>query len=197
MRVLHLDAWVSMVVFTVATVAFYFLGATVLHSQGLNPKGTRMIATLAEMYVPAFGDWTKLLFLIGAWAVLFKTLYVASAGHSRLTSDFFSLAGWLTYPSAYARGRMIRLLCVFYPAMALLLYLLFGEPQGMVKFGGLAQGVTLPVISGAAIYLRYRRTDPRIAPSLASDICLCVAFTLISAVAVKAIWDHVALLAGG
>ena len=38
-RVMQLDAWFSMVVFTVATVAFYFLGAAVLHPQGLDPKG--------------------------------------------------------------------------------------------------------------------------------------------------------------
>jgi len=196
-RVMHLDAWVSMVVFTVATVAFYFLGATVLHSQDLHPKGPRMIATLSEMYVPAFGDWTKILFLIGAWAVLFKTLYVASAGHSRLTTDFFGLAGWLQIPNAAARARMIRALCFFYPSMALVLYLSFGEPQGMVKFGGLAQGVTLPVITGAAVYLRYRKTDGRIAPSRLSDLCLWVAFALISAVAVKAIWDNLSVLAGG
>jgi hypothetical protein len=28
---MQLDAWFSMVIFTVATVAFYFLGAAVLH----------------------------------------------------------------------------------------------------------------------------------------------------------------------
>src|SRR5688572_13800562 len=39
-RVMYLDAWVSMVVFTVATVCFYFMGATVLHRQKLNPEGT-------------------------------------------------------------------------------------------------------------------------------------------------------------
>src|SRR5262249_13145133 len=81
MRVMYLDAWVSMVVFTVATVAFYMLGAVVLHRQDppLVPAKDKMIATLSEMYVPAFGPWTQIAFLIGAWAVLFKTLYVASA----------------------------------------------------------------------------------------------------------------------
>src|SRR5262245_48878839 len=35
--VMQLDAWFSMIVFTVATVAFYLLGAAVLHPQGLDP----------------------------------------------------------------------------------------------------------------------------------------------------------------
>ena len=100
-RVMYLDAWVSMVVFTVATVCFYFLGATVLHRQNLHPKGMDMIATLSEMYVPIFGSWTKLLFLVGVWVVLFKTLYVASASHSRLTADFLNLAKFVHYPNAH------------------------------------------------------------------------------------------------
>ncbi len=50
-RVMQLDAWFSMFVFTVATVAFYFLGAAVLHPQGLDPKGPEMIPTLSQLYL--------------------------------------------------------------------------------------------------------------------------------------------------
>lgn len=191
MRVMHLDAWASMVVFTVATVSFYFLGATVLHRQNLHPEGPTLIETLSEMYVPSFGPWTKLIFLIGAWAVLFKTLYVASAGHSRLSADFFSLANFVQYSNAYSRRRVIRIFCVFYPLFALALYLIFGNPKAMVNFGGVVQGVTLPVISGAALYLRYKRLDSRIAPSKTSDICLWLAFLLIALFAGKLLWDKV------
>src|SRR5438874_3816303 len=108
LRVMTLDAWVSMVVFTVATVAFYFLGAAVLHRQDLHPKGAQMIVTLSEMYVPTFGDWTKVFFMIGAWAVLFKTLYVASAGHARLSADFLHLAKIVQYTEPGLRHRWIQ-----------------------------------------------------------------------------------------
>ncbi len=189
LRVMYLDAWVSMVVFTTATVAFYFLGATVLHRQGLRPEKAKMIATLSEMYVPAFGDWTRFAFLIGAWAVLFKTLYVASASHSRLTTDFFSLGKFVRFDGAAARGIWIRRLCIFYPCLGLVLYLVFRDPKAMVVFGGFFQAATLPVISAAAVYLRYRRTDPRLAPSLLSDAFLWIALITITLVASYAIWD--------
>jgi Mn2+/Fe2+ NRAMP family transporter len=188
-RVLHLDAWSSMVVFTLATVAFYVMGATVLHRQNLVPKGSQMIETLSQMYVPAFGPWTTIVFLIGAWAVLFKTLYVASAGHSRLTADFFSLAGFVRYATADDRARWIRRLCVFFPTLAFVLYLSLGNPVTMVMIGGLAQAMTLPVISTATLYLRYRRTDPRLAPSRLSDVCLWFAVISISSVAIYAAVD--------
>jgi Mn2+/Fe2+ NRAMP family transporter len=189
-RVMYLDAWVSMAVFTVATVCFYFMGATVLHQQKLNPSGKDMIATLAQMYVPMFGRWTRMLFLIGVWAVLFKTLYVASAGHSRMTADFLNLGKFVEYPDAAARAKWIRRLCVAFPLGALALYLIFGEPRAMVIFGGFFQGLTLPVISGIAIFFRYRRTDPRLAPSRASDVLLWVAFLSITVVALYASWGQ-------
>ena len=163
LRVMYLDAWASMVVFTVATVAFYVMGAAVLHPQGLNPTGEKMIQTLSFMYVGPFGPWTQVVFLIGAGATLFKTLFVSCASHSRLTADFFALCGFVHYPNAPARARWIAGLCVFYPVLALSLFFGFGNPRQMVVFGGIAQGITLPIISGATLYLRYRQTDPRIA----------------------------------
>jgi manganese transport protein len=196
LRVMILDAWVSMVVFTVATVAFYFLGAAVLHRQiqeGLmqTPKGPKMILTLSEMYVHIFGGWTKIVFMIGAWAVLFKTLYVASAGHARLSADFLSLAKFVRYDAPGLRHRWIQRFCVFFPMLALVLYLSFREPKLMVTIGGYAQGVTIPIIAGAALYLRYFRTDPRLAPSRWSDFWLWVAFVLISVVAIYAVVNDV------
>lgn len=186
-RVMYLDAFVSMLVFTIATVAFYVLGATVLHRQGLHPEKDKMIATLSEMYVPTFGEWTKITFLIGAWAVLFKTLYVASASNSRLVADFLKLCGAVKYRVASDRMKWIRRGCIAFPIVALMLYLWFRDPRAMVVLGGFFQAATLPVISGAALFLRYRRTDPRLAPSLWFDICLWAAFLSISAVAVYAI----------
>ena len=189
-RVMYLDAWVSMVVFTIATVCFYCLGATVLHRQGLDPKSSEMIPTLAEMYVPMFGSWTKVLFLIGVWAVLFKTLYVSSASHSRLSADFLNLATLVHYPDSTSRALWVRRFCIIYPLIALTSYLLVGEPRAMVVFGGFFQGLTLPVVAGVGVYLRYRGTDPRLAPSRLSDICLWLAFISITIVALYASWDN-------
>jgi manganese transport protein len=148
-----------------------------------------MIATLAEMYVPTFGDWTRFAFLIGAWAVLFKTLYVASAGHARLSADFLSLAGFVKYDAASSRQTVIRWFCVFFPSLALLLYLTFRDPRAMVVFGGFAQAATLPIICGATLYLRYKRTDRRLMPSSLSDGLLWLACGSITVVAGYAICD--------
>ncbi len=197
-RVMQLDAWFSMVVFTVATVAFYFLGAAVLHPQGLDPKGPEMIPTLSRMYVqPLEGtplEWlrgfTRVGFLLGAWAVLFKTLYVATAGNSRLTADFLGRLGRWNVTGPTERARVVRIFCVVYPTLSLGLYYLFREPQGLIKAGGIAQALMLPFIAGATIYLRRRDIDRRVGPSPASDVLTWVAFLAITAVAVYGIVDQ-------
>jgi manganese transport protein len=187
LRVMFLDAWVSMVVFTAATVAFYVMGATVLNRQGLHPEKSQMIATLSQMYVPTFGKWTEIFFLVGVWAVLFKTLYVSSASNGRLMADFMQLTKSVTYTSAAQRHRwVIRFSCVL-PVIGLVLYLSLGDPKLMVIIGGFFQAATLPIISGATIYLCYFRTDPRLKPSALSRGLLWFAFITIAAVSAYAI----------
>jgi Mn2+/Fe2+ NRAMP family transporter len=196
-RVMQLDAWFSMLVFTIATVAFYLLGAAVLHPQGLDPKGPDMIPTLSRMYLepldgtPLAGlrGFTRVGFLLGAWAVLFKTLYVATAANSRLTVDFLNLVGAWRPVGPEGRERMVKVFCVVYPVLALGLYYAFREPQGLIKAGGIAQALMLPLIAGATIYLRRRDNDPRVGPSLLSDVFTWLAFVGITAVASYSVYD--------
>lgn len=190
-RVMQLDAWVSMLVFTAATLAFYLMGAAVLHKEGLTPKGPEMIGTLSEMYRVTFGGWTRNLFLVGAGAVLFKTLYVASAGNSRLAADTVALAAGTRYVDAAARTVWIRRFSVGFPCVAFVLYVLFREPAAMVVVGGFFQAVTLPILAITSLFLRYRRLDRRVWPSRFSDLCLIVAAILITLVAGYAIWDWI------
>jgi manganese transport protein len=134
--------------------------------------------------VKPLGAWTREVFLLGAWAVLFKTLYVATAANSRLTADFLNLSGIWKISSDQSRDRVIRLFCVIYPMAALLIYLGIGEPKGLVKLGGTAQALMLPLISGGILYLRQRDRDARVAGTFFSDLLVWGAFFAITAVAV-------------
>lgn len=182
-RVMYLDAWVSMVVFTVSTVAFYFMGATVLHPQGLAPQGRDMILTLSRMFVDSIGDWTHIAFLIGAAAVLFKTLYLSSAGNARLITDLLNLSGIVHYREAAQRARFIHWISLMIPVIALCLFLAFKEPKWMVVVGGFGQALTLPMITAATLYFRYRKLDVNMKPSELIDLMLWIAFLSISLVA--------------
>jgi Mn2+/Fe2+ NRAMP family transporter len=174
-RVMHLDAWVSMVVFTISTVAFYVMGAAVLHPQGLLPANKDMVETLSQMYVGPFGAWARIVFLIGASAVLFKTLYLSCAANSRLTADFLALCNFIKPPTAEQRAGIIQKFCLFFPVLALAFFVLLKDPALMVLIGGLAQAATLPMIALATVYFRIRKVDRRLRPWPVTDVMLAVA----------------------
>lgn len=171
MRVMRWDAWGSMVVYTFATIAFYLLGAAILGRTGLNPAGSDMIRTLGVMYEPVFGSIARWVFLFGAVAVLYSTFFVATASMARVVPDCMRVMGFgPTSEASYERW--VRAVSVIFPFMCVLAYSVLSSPALMVLVGGVMQSVMLPMLAGAALYFRYRRSDARITPRLLWDIFL-------------------------
>lgn len=171
MRVMHWDAWCSMVIYTFATMAFYVLGAAVLHPRGLSPAGHNMISTLATMYEDVFHPWGDVVFLFGAISVLYSTVFVATAGNTRVAADALRVYR-LGAATESARHWWIRLMCGTFPFIYLGVYMLSKDPVTLVLISGLTQAIMLPMLGGAALYYRYRRCDPRIAPGRLWDLML-------------------------
>jgi len=86
---------------------------------------------------------------------------------------------------------MIHRISILIPVVALSLFLAFKEPKWMVVVGGFGQALTLPMISAATIYFRYKKLDRRLTPSLILDICLWLAFVSITCVAAYAMRDQI------
>lgn len=173
MRVMRVDAWGAMCVYTFATIAFYLLGAAVLHRVGLNPEKSDMVRTLAVMFVPVFSDWAAAVFLFGAFAVLYSTFFVANAAHSRVFSDALRVIGVIAEDEV-TRQRWIRGLSGFFPLLCLFIYLAFPAPAQLVLLSGIAQGIMLPMLAGAALYFRYRRCVEALRPGRLWDTMLWV-----------------------
>jgi hypothetical protein len=172
MRVMLCDAFLSMVIYTIATLAFFLMGVSVLHSEGRDPDGMRMVSTLAMAYVPVFGEHAKWLFLIGAFAVLYSTFLVASAGHARTYTDAFKLLGWLPRHNERAHRRSVSTVGVVLPILSLATYWSGINPVNAVLLAGLMQAILLPMLGFAALYFRWTATDPRIKPRPVWDIAL-------------------------
>jgi len=163
LRVLHIDAWLSMVLYTFATAAFYLLGAAVLWRAALNPAKGEMIRTLSQMYVPVFGAWAQPVFLCGAFAVLYSTFFVAAAGNAHMVADALGLFG-LTDGSEATRLKWVRRISAIWPLLAAVVYILVRRPTAMVLASGTAQAIMLPMLGAAALYFRYRRSDRNLRP---------------------------------
>jgi manganese transport protein len=157
LRVLHADAALSLVIYTGATVAFFILGAAVLHSQGLQVTDRELIETLTQMYQQTLGTAGAWIFLIGAFAVLYSTFFVATASNARLFADAAQLFGLVHYRTDGDRLRMIRKACVGLPIASATAYFLFPQPVVLVLIGALGQALMLPFLGGAALYFHHSR----------------------------------------
>lgn len=190
LRVMNIDAWVSFSIYTTATLAFYLLGASVLHAKGLVVENNQMIATLSHMYRETFGQWSYWAFLLGAFAVLYSTVFGATASNARLLADALALFGVVKYRAPEDRLRMIKAGCVLLPCAFAIVFLLVGEPVSLVFIGALAQGLMLPFLAAAALYFRYRRTDAALRPGLVWSAWLWLAALCMSAVGLYKVWEE-------
>jgi Mn2+/Fe2+ NRAMP family transporter len=176
LRVMHYDAFASMVIYTIATLAFFLTGVAVLYNEGLDPDGMRMVSTLARAYVPVFGDYARWLFLIGAIAVLYSTFIAATAGNARMWTDSLKLFGLLEKHNQAAHDRAVSAFSVGIPLVCLAVFCSGANPVRLILLAGATQALLLPMAGAGALYLRFARTDPRLKPSRLWDAALIVSF---------------------
>jgi Mn2+/Fe2+ NRAMP family transporter len=181
LRILKIDAALSFVLYTTATLAFYVLGAAILHGKGLAVEDANMIETLSHMYRETFGEWSLWVFLGGAFAVLYSTVFGATASNARLFGDGLEVFGLRRYENAEARTRMVRLGSILLPVAFTSVFLVFGNPVTLVFVGAVGQGLMLPFLAFAALHFRFFQTDPALGVGR-----LFTLFLVLSAVAISA-----------
>lgn len=187
-RVMQLDALLSMVAYTVMTVAFFLLGAAVLHASGTVPESSELIETLATMYTRTLGEWARWVFLAGAFVVLFSTLFSALAAWTRIFTDAISRLLRFDFRDQAARSQSIFLLAWIFPVLWASVYVLYGSVVKMVVLGGVATSAILLMVVYAAVYFRMFRTRPGLQPSWSYDLALGVSAASIAAFAIRGLY---------
>ncbi|MBL8203575.1 MAG: Nramp family divalent metal transporter [Blastocatellia bacterium] len=181
-KVMHVDILASMLIYTVATIAFFLLGAGVLHGMGLVPgnKETEMISVLSNIYTQTFGGWAKWLFYAGAIITLYGTIFAATAANSRVFADMMRLTGLfrgddyatrVKFRNGYVIGSLI---------IPVLLFFYFKTPVKMVIAGGIAQSLMLPIIGIGTLVLHHRYVPKELRPSKIVTIALWLTTIIIS-----------------
>ena len=183
-KIMYADALLSMVAYTSMTAAFYVLGAAVLHARDTIPEGYAMIETLAAMYTETLGGWAKGVFLLGAFTVLFSTLFSALAAWTRIFSDALAQLGWCEFHNPTSRRKTIVVLAWFFPASWAMVFLLYKEPVYMVVLGGAATSMLLLLVILGALWFRYQDTPASMKPSWFYDTALWISSLSIAALAI-------------
>ncbi len=190
-RVMHLDAILAMIIYTVVTAAFYLLGAAVLHAQEQIPEGYEMVESLSRMYTESIGPEAKPIFLLGSFMVLFSTLFAALAAWNRQYSDLFGQLGWINFFNMKMRMRSIAILAWVMPLLWASLFVFIKLPVLMVISGGIVGSVLLLLVVFATLHFRYRRTLPQFVPSRWYDIILWISVVAIAWVASYSLYQVV------
>jgi hypothetical protein len=186
-RVMYMDALLSMLVYTLVTAAFYLLGAAVLHRSGLVPEGYEMVDSLSRIYTETLGPWAKSVYLFGALIVLFSTLFAALASWTRIFSDCFGQIGWINFYDPAVRKKSIAILAWVFPFTWAILFIFIQLPVLMILVGGFVTSILLLIVVYAAFRFRYRRLPVSLRPGGFYDFALMLSAVVIVAVGIYSI----------
>jgi Mn2+/Fe2+ NRAMP family transporter len=183
-RVMHIDIICSLVIYSLATVAFYLLGASVLHRMGVVPADSDMISVLSNIYTQTLGEWGLWAFYAGAVVTLYGTIFASTAAHARLFADALRIAGTYARDDAASRLRWRKRFVIVLSVVPVMLYWFLRSPVQMVVAGGIAQALMLPLIGTAALYLRHRQLPNDVQPSGLTTALLWISTTVMLGFAV-------------
>jgi len=127
------------------------------------------------MYQQTLGATGAWIFLVGAFAVLYSTFFVATASNARLFADALQLFGLTRYRDDAARLRMVRAACIVLPFASGAVYFLMPQPVVLVLIGAVGQALMLPFIGAAALYFHYKRLAGVIHSGPVWVVCLWLA----------------------
>ena len=156
---MQFDAIAAMVVYTTVTVTFYLLGSAILYKQGDLPQGNQVIDTLALIYTQSLGAGVKNIYLIGAFFVLFSSVYATLAFWTRLFPDIFGQLGWINFFDLRQRKKLIAILAWTFPFVWAFVYLFIELPVLMVLSGGVIGSFLLFIVVFGAYHFKYTRTQ--------------------------------------
>lgn len=184
-RVMTIDAVISMVVYTIATCAFYTLGAAVLSSQPNLKDGNEFILQLSAVFTEVLGGGARDIFMLCAFAVLFSTIFSNTAAYSRLWTDILGLCGLIDQSNRRQRLFSISTVAWGFPACCGLVYLFVQKPLLLIIIMGISNSLYLLVVAYQAWFFRYRHTYPQLKPSCLYDAALWLSLLSIGFMAVR------------
>ncbi|NJQ01172.1 Nramp family divalent metal transporter [Streptomyces zingiberis] len=197
LKVMHLDVLAGWIICTLCTLAFYVIGASVLHPQNLVPEGNSMITTLSRLYTDTMGPWAEYLFLAGAIAVLLSTLIGSCASVPRLWTNTLGLLGVIDWRNTAQRLRTIRILTVCLPALWLCFFLYVQSPVLMVQIGGIGGGIFLLAVVVAVWRLRSTGVPARFRSSTRLTVALVLSSAAIAFLGVYGVLNTLGVIDAG
>lgn len=188
--VMKKDAWLSWAVYTLSTIAFYVLGAAVLHPQGLEPEGTDVITTLSRTFTDTLGPWAEVFFLVGAGIALFKTVLANTPGFARQMTNTLAVFGAFDWNDPVSRNRWLKIFIIGLPIVWGAFAYGMQAPLAMVLIAGIINAFWLMAIVIAVVFLHRTQTDPRLRDGPLFTLYFAISAVVVFGVGVMTLLDQ-------
>lgn len=143
--------------------AFLILGTELLQPKGLIPEENKVAETLGQLLGSIWGEigfW----FMIGAVFITFvSTMLSDQDGFGRMFADGSAiLASHTSLNKRWTNPEFLKKLFVMVvlAAIPIMVYVIAGEPVGLLKLAGIIEAAHIPVVTGLILYLN-KKTLPR------------------------------------
>ncbi len=162
-RIIKIDAAAATILATVITAAFFLLGCAILHRQGIQPEGIGVVDKMSAIFTGTYGNWSRGLFLVGAFCTLFSTLLHATAANARIFTDFFASVGFIDRQNFQSVNFSHRIVQALFLLVVLMTFLLLpSQPEQLVLLSHYLIGlVGTPIAIIAILFLAFQ-TDRRV-----------------------------------
>lgn len=161
-RWIWLDAGFSTLLATVVTAAFFLLGAAVLFRDRAEIKGPEVIDQISSVFTESWGEWSKVIFIAGAFCTLYSTLVVVAAASGRMAADLlgtFKLIDRNDYRLVHRCHQWVQSLWLV--GLLLVFLAVPNQPEKHVQSGHFILGVFMtPLLMFCIVWLAYQ-TDRR------------------------------------
>src|SRR5687767_15460888 len=97
-------------------------------------QGNQVIETITLSATQSLGEGVRNVYLVGAFFVLFSSVYATLAFWTRLFPDIFAQLGWIDFYNVRQRKKLIALISWTIPFVWAFLYLYIALPVVMVLF---------------------------------------------------------------
>ncbi len=185
--VMRRDIMVSAATYTLITIVFYLLGAAILHRtqpDAANLEGLDVALALSKIFTESFGQWSFVIFMTGAFLVLYSTFVAACASWARFSADFSKKLGLISATDPAQWDRSCRWLSISLAAVFLLAFLFLQTPVGLILFGGILHAVFLPLLGFSVIYLFHKRGRQGLTPGSQVRVISWICSVIILAVVI-------------
>lgn len=167
-RQLTFDNTVAVVGTLVVTLAFLVLGTELLAPRGLVPEEERVAPVLGSLLGGVWGPVGFWFMILGVYVGFWDTVLSDQDGFGRMFANGTRrLLPERLRASRLAREATLRraYVVVLVTLLPIGLYLVAGEPVGLLKLAGGIEAAHIPIVAGLALYLNRRELPRGLRPS--------------------------------